>query len=284
MSRKITLRIKARGESNSPTVDDLLDQIRDYFEILKGVEEAVAEDGTQKLEWRIVGATTNSPINLEAAAFAKEFAVNIDHRADIVTRRVAFGLRQLQSMGERPPYFTNRVLLRAEKFFERVTNGLEQTTVDHGPDLPTLDLTVAGARLAVSNTRSILSPQNRPYQEQGSIEGFTHSIDRDGWGRYLLFIHQRLTGERIKCVLSGEAITELETKRVADVWRARRVQVYGRLHFRALGQLTHADAIRVKFLRDRRDLPDVDDILDENFTGGLATEEFLTRLRNGSLS
>ena len=76
----------------------------------------------------------------------------------------------------------------------------------------------------------------------------------------------------------------METKRVADVWRARRVQVYGRLHFRALGQLTHADAIRVKFLRDRRDLPDVNDILDENFTGGLATEEFLTRLRDGSLS
>ena len=171
MTRKITLRIKARGESNSPTVDDLLEQVRDYFEILKGVEEAVAEDGAQKLEWRIVGATTNSPINLEAAAFAKEFAVNIDHRADVVARRVAYGLHQLQSLGERPPYFTNRVLLRAEKFFERVTNGLEQTSVDYGPDLPALDLTVAAARLAVSNTRSILSPQNRPYQEQGSIEG-----------------------------------------------------------------------------------------------------------------
>lgn len=284
MSRKITLRIKARGESNSPTVDDLLDQVRDYFEILKGVEEAVADDGAQTLEWRIIGATANSPISLEAAAFAKEFAVNIDRRADIVTRQTAYGLRDLQSRGDRPPYFTNRVLLRAEKFFERVTNGLEQTTVDYGPDLPALDLTVAVARLAVANTHRVLSPQNRPYQEQGSIEGFTHSIDRDGWGRYLLFIHQRLTGERIKCVLSGEAITELETKRVADVWRARRLQVYGMLHFRVLGQLTQVDAIRVKFLRDRRNLPDVDDILDENFTGGLATEEFLTRLRDGGLS
>jgi hypothetical protein len=62
MTRTIKLSIKARGESDSPRVDDFLNQVRDCFEILDGVEQAIAEDGTNALEWRIVGATTNSPI------------------------------------------------------------------------------------------------------------------------------------------------------------------------------------------------------------------------------
>jgi hypothetical protein len=51
----------------------LLDQIRDYFEILNGVEDAVAEDGRRAIEWRVVKATTNTPIEIEVAAFSKDF-------------------------------------------------------------------------------------------------------------------------------------------------------------------------------------------------------------------
>jgi len=284
MSRTIKLSIKARGASDSPTVDDLLDQVRDYFDIMRGVEEAVAEDGSQAIEWRIIGATTNSPIALEAAAFPRDFAVNIDQRAEIVTRQTAFGLRQLQSMGDRPSYFTNKVLVKAERLFERVTNGLQQTVVDYGPDLPALDLTPAGARTAAANTRTVLRPQNRPYKEQGSIEGYAQSIERDGYGRPLLWIRLRVTGESVKCSVSGAALTELETRQIRDIWRNRRVQAYGVLHYKGLGQLAQVDAISVRFLRDRRELPDVDDIIDENFTGGLQSEEYLARLRDGNIS
>ncbi len=283
MSRTIKLSIKARGESDSPTVDDLLDQVRDYFEILKGVEEAVTEDGSQAIEWRIIHASSNTPIALEAAAFAKNYAVNVDQRAEIVTRQTAFGLRQLQTSGERPTNFTNRVIARAEKMFERVTNGLEQTTVDFGPDLPVMDLTPVIAKNAAANARRVLNPQNKPYREQGSVEGFAQRIERDGYGRPLLWIRHRLTGESIKCLISGAALTEVETHQIRDVLRNRRVQVYGILHYRGLGLLTQIDAITVKFLRERRDLPGVDDIADENFTGGLSSEDYLERLRDGRL-
>jgi hypothetical protein len=283
MNRVIKLSIKARGESDSPTVDDLLDQVRDYFDILKGVEEAVADDGSLAIEWRIIGASSNTPIALEAAAFAKNYAVNIDRRAEIVVRQTAYGLRQLQSSSERPTNFTNRVIAKAERMFERVTNGLEQTTVDFGPDLPPIDMTPTMARNAAANARRVLDPQNRPYREQGSIEGFAQRVERDGFGRPLLWLRHRLTGETIKCLVSGEAYAELETHQIRDVWRHRRVQVYGVLHYRSLGILSQIDAINVRFLRDRSDLPTVDDIVDENFTGGLGSEEYLERLRDGRL-
>jgi hypothetical protein len=281
MSRKIKLSIRARGPTDSPTVEDLLDQLRDYFEILEGVEEAVSEDGRRAIEWRIVSASANTPITIEAVAFPKDFAVNIDHRAEIVTRQTALGLSALRTGGERPPYFTEAVLISAEKMFERVTNGLDETLIDHGPGLPALDITPAVAKTAAANTRAVLTPKAKQYKELGSIEGNAQSIERDGFGRRILWVRYRLTGDNVKCIVSGEAELELEHHQIKDVWRYRRVQVYGMLHYKGLGILREIEAIRVRFLRDRNELPSVDDILDPDFTGGMKSEDYLARLRDG---
>jgi hypothetical protein len=121
------------------------------------------------------------------------------------------------------------------------------------------------------------------YREHGSVEGFVQSIERDGFGRPLLWLRHRLTGEGVKCLVFGPARAELETHQIRDVWRNRRVQVYGMLHYRSLGILNQIEAINVRFLRDRTELPTADDIADENFTGGLSSEEYLERLRDGRL-
>ena len=283
-NRTIKLSVRARGETDSPSVDDFIGQVRDYFEILEGVEGAIAEDGASALVWRVVNAHTNSPIQIEVRAFAREFAVNIDERADIVTRQTALGLRQLRQSGERPEYFTDQVLQRAERFFDRVTNGLAATVVDYGPDLPELEITPTVARVAVEHTRKILKPEMRPYQEFGSVEGFAESIERDGWGNPILRIHSRLTGESVKAFVTGDAAAELEKHQIRDVWKGRRVQVVGRLKYRGVGNLNYVEAIAVRFMRDRTELPELDDIQDENFTGGLSSEEYLERLRDGKPS
>jgi predicted nucleic acid-binding protein len=45
MARKIKLSIASRGETDSPKVDDFIAQVRTYFEILNGVEQAISGDG-----------------------------------------------------------------------------------------------------------------------------------------------------------------------------------------------------------------------------------------------
>lgn len=284
MPRTIKLSVKASGEIDSPTVDDLLEQVRDYFEILKGVEQAVAEDGSNAIEWRIVAATTNSPITFEARAFAHDFGVNVDNRAEIVARHTALGLQQLEQKGERPPYFTDKVLARADRLFSRVTNGLERTSVFLGDDLPSLDVTPAIARRASENVRAALKPDSRPYEELGSIEGFVEKIEKDGWGHPVVRLRVRLTGDTVKCFVRGNALKAFEDRQIGDVWRGRRVQLFGMLKFKGLGALFQIDADEVRFLRTRAELPSVEDILDENFTGGLSTEEYLTRVRDGKPS
>jgi hypothetical protein len=281
MSRKITIKIRARGPTDSPTVEDLLDQLRDYFQILCEVEEAVAEDGRQAVEWRIVSATTNTPLTFEAAAFPKDFGVNIDNRVEAITRAAAIGLKALQAGAERPAYFTDRVLARAERFFERVSNGLDETVIDYGAGLPGLAVTTPVARRAAANVRSVLAPQARPYKELGSIEGNAQSVERDGYGRRILWVKYRLTGEIVKCTVTGDAVRELEGHQIKDIWRYRRVQVHGMLHYRGIGDLREVDAIEIRFLRERSELPTIDDIIDPNFTGGIRSEDYLARLRDG---
>ena len=283
MSRRIKLRICVGDHGDAPTVEDLLDQLRDYFAILEGVEQAVAEDGRQAIEWRIVKATTNTPIEFEAAPFAKHFATNVDNRVELVIRHTALGLDALSRGADRPAHFTEQVLLRAEKLFERVTNGLAETLVDYGEGLPALDITFETAKTAAANTRSVLTPKARPYKELGSIEGNIQTIERDGFGRRILYVRYRLTGDPVKCYVSGEAERELETHTIKEIWRFRRVQVYGLLHYKGLGNLKEIEAIGVRFLRDGSELPTVDDIIDPDFTGGMRSEDYLTKLRDGDL-
>jgi len=147
-----------------------------------------------------------------------------------------------------------------------------------------LDVTTPVAHRAAKNTRFVLQPPNKPYEEIGSIEGFAKSIDTDGYGRQLLWVKHRLTGEVVKCIATGSALSELESHKIGDVWRGRRIQVYGTLYFKGLGQLSHMDATRIKFLRDRAELPDIEEILDERFTGGLRSEDYLDRIRHGKAS
>jgi hypothetical protein len=284
MARTIKLSVKARGEIDSPTVEDLLDQVRDYFEILKGVEQAIADDGANVIDWRIVAATTNSPISFEAQAFAREHGVNVDNRADMVARQTAIGLFQLETTDERPAYFTDRVLMRAEKLFERVTNGLERTSIAFGEDLPAINITPAIAKRATDNVRTVLRPENKPYEELGSAEGFVDRIEKDAWGHPIVRLRLRLTGETVKCFIKGNALKVLENRQIGDVWRGRRVQLFGKLKFKALGALNQIEADEVRFLRGRDELPTIDDITDENFTGGLSAEEYLVRLRDGKPS
>jgi hypothetical protein len=279
MARTIKLSIRARGVTDSPTVGDLLDQLRDYFAILEGIEEAIAEDGRHAIDWRITNASKASPLTIEATPFARDYGVDIENRSEAVTRHAAIGLAALQTTAERPAFFTDRVLQRAEKMFERVTNGLDTTFIDMGIGLPVIDLTPGKARIAASNVRNALTPKAKPYNELGSIEGYAQSIERDGFGRRILWVRYRLTGEKIKCLVSGEAEKQLENHQIKDVWRYRRVQIYGMLHYRGLGDLREVEAIRIRFLRDRNELPTVDDIIDPHFTGGLSTEEYLARLR-----
>jgi hypothetical protein len=115
------------------------------------------------------------------------------------------------------------------------------------------------------------------------VEGYFQSVSWDGWGRRVLQMKHRLTGDDVKCFVKGDAEKQIGVRAISDVWRRQRISVFGTVHYKAPGQLSHVEATTVRFLRSRQELPDIDDIIDPDFTGGLRSEVYLEKLRNGEI-
>jgi hypothetical protein len=285
MDKPIRLTIRGQNtDTDAPTVEDLLAQVGDWFGILQGVEKAIAEDGANEIEWRVTSASKASPLAFELTPFPRQHGMDIDRRLHLVKEHVAAGMSALRSKAERPSYFTEPVLDSAERLFRRVTNGLDLTTIDFGGEIPVIKITPTDAKIAASNTLAVRKPKEKPYQEIGSIEGTLQGVERDGYHRPLLHVKLRVNGETVKCIVREGGQSEVERHQIADVWKNQRVRVLGLIHYKALGRIAQVDADVVQFLRPRGELPSASDIIDENFTGGLRSEEYLERLRSGDLS
>lgn len=284
MVKPVKISISGTGAStDAPTVEDLLKQLRDLFDILLSVEAAVSEDGAVAMEWRITDASRNSPLTFEATPFPIDHAMNIDRRAAIVQQAVATGFQSLRTESARPSYFNERVLEKIGKISERLTNGLNLTTVDFGTTEAPLVVTPTVAREISKNVKAIREPGDRPFKELGSIEGYYVGVERDGHNRSILYIRDRMFGDLVKCVLRKAAVEAVSEHKVKQVLGRARVLVSGTIHYRALGRINYLDAAEVRIMRAREDLPSVEDIIDPDFTNGLSSEEYLRALRNGQL-
>ena len=286
MTSPIHLSISGHSaETDAPTVDDLVNQVGDYVSIMNAVEEALADDGISEIEWRITNAKKNTPLELELTPFPRRHGINIDQRVHKVKEYTASGLALLVTTAERPSFFNDIVLEKVERLFQRVTNGLDLTKIDYGPEIQrTVEVTPNTARAAVSHISAVRTPKEKPYRELGSVEGFLKGVDRDGFGRAIVFVKLRLNGEIVKCLTSEIAESEVEKHEIGDVWKNRRVRVVGTIYYKSLGRISKIDADVVQFLRGRDELPSSADIINKDFTGGLASTEYLEKLRNGELS
>jgi hypothetical protein len=285
MSDPIGLSISgSSAETDAPTLEDLLAQVGDYFIILRGVEEALADDGVSEIEWRVTNAQRQSPLRLELTPYPRRHGTNIDQRVRQVKQFTSAGLTTLRAKAERPSYFPEPVLASAERIFTRVTNGLNQTRMEFGDDFAAVEINNPDAHVAVKNTNAVRKPKEKPYIELGSIEGSLLGVERDGHGRPILRMKIRLSGEVVKCIAKGAAETEIKRHEIGDIWSGQRLRIFGSIHYRALGQITQIEAEAVQFLRPSKELPSAADIIDRNFTGGLQSEQYLEKLRNGDFS
>lgn len=283
MAKPIKITIKGSDETgtDAPTVDDFLGQVRDFLSVLQGVEKAVSEDGENELVWRVTNAQMNSPIWVEVTPFAKNPAIYVEARAEQVERVVMEGIIAVKNGDQCPRYFNDDVMAKARKIHSRVTNGLSDTTFSFDASIAQYPVVIDrdAARKVETSYRAAIAAQPVPYRELGSIEGFVSKAELDGFGRAVLRFRSRLDGNEIKAVATGRAFQQLEQLRLSDVWHGVRVRVYGTISYRSLGVVDGLSATGIEVL-DQSSLPSMDDIIDENFTGGLKSETYLAKLRS----
>jgi hypothetical protein len=282
VAKPIKITIKGSDEigTDAPTVDDFLGQVRDFQDILRGVEKAVSEDGENEIVWRVTNAQMNSPIWVELTPFAKNPAIYVDARAEYVERATMEGIVAIKNGDQHPLYFNDEVMAKARKIHSRVTNGLADTTFSFDASITANPIVIDrdSARKVDASYQAALAAQPIPYRELGSIEGFVSKAELDGYGRAILRFRARLDGTEIKAVATGRAFQQLEALRLSDVWQGVRVRVYGTISYRSLGVVDSLSATGIEVL-DQSPLPSMDDIIDESFTGGMRSELYLAELR-----
>ncbi len=149
------------------------------------------------------------------------------------------------------------MLTKVERMAERVLNGLAATEIIFPPDaaIPNFVMTPTIARQTAGNVKSILSPVEKPYDELGSVEGFFAGAERDGFGRAILFIKHRVTGDQIKCIITESALPDVSNQRLEEVFKSRRILITGRISYRGLGRVREIFADGVRFLACARGTP-----------------------------
>ena len=266
---------------DAPTVEDLLAQIQDVVNVLKGVEEAIALDGKREIIWRVTNVTKNSPLTFEITPFPKTHAMNIDRRAEQVVTSSASGLGALASGGERPAYFSNELMDRVEKVYQRVTNGLSATKIDFGGyvDAPAVEISKPTVRAAVASIKRFQSPTAVTHKELGSIEGVISRVELDGNNRPVVWLRSRLDGQTIRCAPSGGALDHIGHYEVAEVLRGMRVIMYGVVNYKSLEDVASIDVDRIHVFAPDSELPGFEKIVSPNFTKGVEASDYLEAVR-----
>jgi hypothetical protein len=284
MSTKVEISIAGRGEADAPLLGDLIEQIQDYIAMVNAVAETVTGDSAQRFDWQVVGMSKNSParMTLEAVPLpGHQEGPMVAARARDLTNE---GLQELIQNKTRPVFFTDNVIDCTERFLTRITRGVAATSVGPGIDeAPPFTIRTPAAIEGLRHLAAVREADPvHPYTELGSFEGHIQNVGTDGYQRPYVVIKSRVTGESVRCILSGAALKALESEPVAKVvWRSRRVTATGILRYRTVGRLSTADVSKLDFEPGRESLPQLRDIIDPNFTDGLSSEEYLERLRNG---
>lgn len=278
---KLIIRSNINGGVDAPTPEDLLGQVKDFVDILRGVERAFGEGVVASVDWRITKATTNSPITFEITPFPVNPAMNITARVLEIEKAASNGLKDMARGVERPKYFTDDVLARAEQMHSRVQNGLADTEIgfdaEVSPDAILIDRSAATLRDAL---RAQKKDQVQTYQELGSIEGHIVTVERDGRGTSVLIIRDRRTRKLVKATPKGAAFAALDTVSLGEVWRGLRVRARGVITYSSIGVIKAFKVNGLNIVKDEG-LPTMHDIVDPDFTDGLPTEDYLEQLRRG---
>lgn len=278
---KITIQGRASLGVDAPTVEDLLSQIQDFVAVLRGVEEAVADGKGEEIEWRVTDVTKNSPLTFEVTPFPQRHAMNVDNRAQEVVAATTKGINALARGTDRPMYFSDTLIGKVEKVFDRVANGLSETIIDASAyhDVPQISVTKASAPSALANLHQFRRPEPISYRELGSVEGFITRVELDGYHRPIVWLRHRLDGQMVKCVSKARGLDRIGHYEVAEVLKGLRVQVFGLINYKDLEKIASIEVDGVHVFVEDSDLPDIADIVAPDFTGGIEAVQYLRRLR-----
>jgi hypothetical protein len=272
-TENLTLRLASQRDVDA---EAFLDVFKNTLEVLKEINKEVSEHGETSLQWRIVDAGMNSPI------FATITGVSTGRSNTAYCPRViesfVRGVAHLKNRNTCPPDFNENALTKTAALFRSASRGVT------GIEYRSSDL-IAHATKSVSenanHARRVLEHErikrSGKYVEFGTIEGelkqLTGLANEDK-----IIIEDELTGHKVSCYFKNASLDSV----VRRAWKSR-VSVTGEITVdRLSGEYERVDVEEngIRILRNRSDLPQIDDIAGIDITGGVESSEYVRGLRD----
>lgn len=283
MSERLKIIVRASGaHPDLLTIQDAMQQVLELFELASAEDEHGAD-----VVWNLVSASTNSPLTVVAEAVSVKEGIDAAVVAIERKRRLASAISDV-SMGRSPSVWThpNTRRIAANVFLRNVESiGATDIIFDMEDEKPlVITPRIAEAAIAALEPPAVpieaVAGESRRHEEMGTIEGILIEVGHE-YNQPAIKIRDRLTGNEVWC-----RVSEQWRDRVAheanfnDVWQHRRVRVRGRIQYRG-NYIVRIYAQDIDPVSVRR--VDVDEIKDENFTGGLSVVEYLEKFREGEI-
>lgn len=258
------------------TIRDAVDQVRDIFEL--------AENDDLRVAWKLVSATTNTPLTIAAEMVAMVPDITPIELATLAaerTKEIDEGFAALERGAIIPAWSQGRKGNALKRLLNRSLNGIGRTDVQVNDEPERKTLTPRVAEFALRAIDAAHPEIDRSRVEVGSIEGEYLEIGTH-YAHPAIKLRERKTGDEVWCWVSERDLERFSDRvRVADVWRHKRVRARGKIYYNGNGVLLRVEAQDVRLLEIAH--VRFEDVRDPDFTGGLSVSEYLDRLRDGNL-
>ena len=259
------------GRPGKPVDADAFVHIfQDTIAALKAIDRSFSTHGAETFQWEVIEAGSNSPIFTTIRG--RDVEGHNGTRSRKITNAFVKGLDELSRDKKCPPGFARDSLRHVEKIVsEAKLHRLK-------PIYSTSKLEVQISRaMAVNANRARRTLEMRKSQvvEYGTIEGRLRELG-ESHSRDKLGVVDKLTGEVTQCYLRNEALEPT----VLQGWK-HRVAVTGDITIdRQSGLPIRVMVDEIRILRDRGELPQIEDLCGIDITGGVEPSEYVRRLRD----
>jgi len=273
---RLTLQIaSSRDDVNA---EAFLIVFREMLVALKEINKTNSNHGVETIEWRIADIGQNSPINATLVGdslSAKNGKAFLDAIGTIGT--FVSGVEHLDRKNTCPPGFNQAALESTSRLQRATAKGVAEIK------FKTSRRTVVATKNSGANAQYAMKrlEQKRVkgtgrYTEYSTIEGEIIQLSALSGSDDTISIVDDLTGVRTKCYFHG---MQLE-REARSAWK-RRVSVTGKVTFdKGTGEPKRMDVEEIKILRDRSELPQMQDLLGIDITGGIESSEYIRGIRD----
>ncbi len=249
---KAEITIKVRAREDFVPVRSFLTIVGSTLSMLNEIGRASPR--LSKADWRVSGASLQSPLTLTISSEAPESAA--------VVRECIGVFEHAEGSSELPAKrWGERTLEKAKELVSVLNDGVAQITfVSNGAK------SVSPTQRVAASVDYLLAPA---YEDYGSFEGKLETLSVHGKTRFSIF--DSVTGRAIHCYFASDKLSE------AHAAFNQRVLVSGKAKYSRIGNPISVNVDNIRILQGGVKLSDLQDI---DITGGIESAKYIRGLRD----